>query len=264
MSVCGEMAGDVAFTRLLLGLGLRSFSMHPVADPGGQAGGAARRHQQARALGARGARVRQPGCDAGALNRRILEARWCVVKAAECGLPNAEVAKDSQKSQKEYQKIFLGFPCLLLRLLRILCVLCDRCPLPISDLRHGHRVAIKRNTAIPPRKDCRRVRTHHRASSFHTRGSLMKHWIKRSLFGLFGGALVVGSIAGCAAHRHGWSEGRFGRIPREDGRARQQQARTRRRAEAEAHRAGREAAGAARGDARRRRPARAVQGAVRR
>ena len=35
----------------------------------------------------------------------------------------------------------------------------------------------------------------------------MKHWIKRSLFGLFGGALVVGSIAGCAAHRHGWGEG---------------------------------------------------------
>ena len=29
VSVCGEMAGDVAFTRLLLGLGLRSFSMHP-------------------------------------------------------------------------------------------------------------------------------------------------------------------------------------------------------------------------------------------
>ncbi len=27
--VCGEMAGDVAMTRLLLGLGLRSFSMHP-------------------------------------------------------------------------------------------------------------------------------------------------------------------------------------------------------------------------------------------
>ncbi|MDR3005934.1 MAG: phosphoenolpyruvate--protein phosphotransferase, partial [Acidovorax sp.] len=27
--VCGEMAGDVAFTKLLLGLGLRSFSMHP-------------------------------------------------------------------------------------------------------------------------------------------------------------------------------------------------------------------------------------------
>jgi len=35
----------------------------------------------------------------------------------------------------------------------------------------------------------------------------MKHWIKRSLFGLFGGALVVGSIAGCSGHRHGWSEG---------------------------------------------------------
>ena len=27
--VCGEMAGDIALTRLLLGLGLRSFSMHP-------------------------------------------------------------------------------------------------------------------------------------------------------------------------------------------------------------------------------------------
>jgi phosphotransferase system enzyme I (PtsI) len=29
VAVCGEMAGDVQFTRLLLGLGLRSFSMHP-------------------------------------------------------------------------------------------------------------------------------------------------------------------------------------------------------------------------------------------
>ena len=29
VSVCGEMAGDVTFTRLLIGLGLRSFSMHP-------------------------------------------------------------------------------------------------------------------------------------------------------------------------------------------------------------------------------------------
>ncbi len=29
MSVCGEMAGDPTMTRLLLGLGLRSFSMHP-------------------------------------------------------------------------------------------------------------------------------------------------------------------------------------------------------------------------------------------
>lgn len=29
VTVCGEMAGDVAMTRLLLGMGLRSFSMHP-------------------------------------------------------------------------------------------------------------------------------------------------------------------------------------------------------------------------------------------
>jgi phosphotransferase system enzyme I (PtsI) len=29
ISVCGEMAGDASMTRLLLGLGLRSFSMHP-------------------------------------------------------------------------------------------------------------------------------------------------------------------------------------------------------------------------------------------
>ena len=29
VAVCGEMAGDVAMTRLLLGMGLRSFSMHP-------------------------------------------------------------------------------------------------------------------------------------------------------------------------------------------------------------------------------------------
>jgi phosphotransferase system enzyme I (PtsI) len=29
VAVCGEMAGDPALTRLLLGMGLRQFSMHP-------------------------------------------------------------------------------------------------------------------------------------------------------------------------------------------------------------------------------------------
>ena len=33
VSVCGEMAGDASMTRLLLGLGLRSFSMHPAQIP---------------------------------------------------------------------------------------------------------------------------------------------------------------------------------------------------------------------------------------
>jgi phosphotransferase system enzyme I (PtsI) len=33
VSVCGEMAGDPAFTELLLGMGLRSFSMHPAQIP---------------------------------------------------------------------------------------------------------------------------------------------------------------------------------------------------------------------------------------
>ncbi len=31
----------------------------------------------------------------------------------------------------------------------------------------------------------------------------MKPWIQRGLFGLFGGVLLAGSIAGCAGHRHG-------------------------------------------------------------
>ncbi|MFT5535368.1 MAG: phosphotransferase system enzyme I (PtsI) [Candidatus Paceibacteria bacterium] len=29
VAVCGEMAGDTRLTRLLLGMGLREFSMHP-------------------------------------------------------------------------------------------------------------------------------------------------------------------------------------------------------------------------------------------
>ena len=33
VSICGEMAGDTNFTRLLLGMGLKSFSMHPSAIP---------------------------------------------------------------------------------------------------------------------------------------------------------------------------------------------------------------------------------------
>jgi phosphotransferase system enzyme I (PtsI) len=33
VAVCGEMAGDLALTRLLLGFGLRSFSMHPAQLP---------------------------------------------------------------------------------------------------------------------------------------------------------------------------------------------------------------------------------------
>lgn len=33
VSVCGEMAGDAAFTELLLAMGLRSFSMHPAQIP---------------------------------------------------------------------------------------------------------------------------------------------------------------------------------------------------------------------------------------
>lgn len=35
----------------------------------------------------------------------------------------------------------------------------------------------------------------------------MKPWIKRSLFGLFGGAIVVGSLGACSAYRHGWHAG---------------------------------------------------------
>jgi len=33
VAVCGEMAGEVRLTRLLLGMGLREFSMHPAHVP---------------------------------------------------------------------------------------------------------------------------------------------------------------------------------------------------------------------------------------
>ena len=33
VALCGEMAGDINCTKLLLGMGLRSFSMHPSALP---------------------------------------------------------------------------------------------------------------------------------------------------------------------------------------------------------------------------------------
>ena len=49
IAVCGEMAGDLRMTRLLLGMGLRNFSMHPAHRAGGQAAGADQRRRQARA-----------------------------------------------------------------------------------------------------------------------------------------------------------------------------------------------------------------------
>ena len=48
IAVCGEMAGDVQLTRLLLGLGLRNFSMHPGASARRQAARAADRTSRRR------------------------------------------------------------------------------------------------------------------------------------------------------------------------------------------------------------------------
>ena len=64
VAVCGEMAGDLQLTRLLLGLGLRNFSMHPsqlLADQGAHPA-----HQPRRGAGARAARAarERPGEDA--------------------------------------------------------------------------------------------------------------------------------------------------------------------------------------------------------
>ncbi len=32
----------------------------------------------------------------------------------------------------------------------------------------------------------------------------MKHWIKRTLFGLFGASILVGGLSACGHHRHGF------------------------------------------------------------
>ena len=39
---------------------------------------------------------------------------------------------------------------------------------------------------------------------FEEGNSVMKHWIKRSLFGLFGASLVIGSLTACASRHHGY------------------------------------------------------------
>jgi phosphoenolpyruvate-protein kinase (PTS system EI component) len=61
VSVCGEMAGDPAFTDLLLAMGLRSFSMHP-ARISRQAACAACRHAGAFRIVGAGAASGRPGC----------------------------------------------------------------------------------------------------------------------------------------------------------------------------------------------------------
>ena len=72
VSVCGEMAGDAAFTELLLAMGLRSFSMHParIASIKQRVLRADTRRLAARAGG--GACERRPGS---AMRRRHLQRR---------------------------------------------------------------------------------------------------------------------------------------------------------------------------------------------
>ena len=78
VSVCGEMAGDTAFSELLLAMGLRSFSMHPsqiVADQG------AHPRDRCGALG-RGAAADPRGRRSGARMRRCGESRRAGKSAA--------------------------------------------------------------------------------------------------------------------------------------------------------------------------------------
>ena len=97
----------------------------------------------------------------------------------------------------------------------------------------------------------------------------MKPWFKRSLFGFAGAALVAGSLVGCG-HRHGWGGG--SEQDRAEFRARMVERvgskleldATQKQKTAYAHGADREAAGPARGAARRRRSARRVPRPVRR
>ena len=80
VSVCGEMAGDAAFTELLLAMGLRSFSMHPSQIAGGQA--AHPRADASRWCTALRARARRPTIRSA---KRLRRARGRRRPRRECG-----------------------------------------------------------------------------------------------------------------------------------------------------------------------------------